>query len=489
MKKNDIIVYIISLLVATFFVLTNSDSTSPLFHEGRLDSDIFQYVGYAITKGKIPYTDVFDHKGLFLYWIEALGYLINPSWGVFFLQIINLSLVILIWNKILIRQPNLYVRLGTLFLCLLALYAYYSGGNLTEEWSLLPVSYPFLLYYKNQWSNRMDFSNGQLLTIGICMGILFLIRPNNAAPVVGMLIYCLFHSLWRKEYAYIGRSVGLILVGFLIPTLLAVIYMLVIAGKKGVFDMIYGTVIFNIEYSAGRGNTLIGNIKGHANYIYKVMLPLFPLFILLPRNRNNVLLVLLSTIITLLSLGGTCFYHYLMIFIPLLALSINCITSPKWLYLFIGFMILIYGKTFYRQFDIHHFQCSNIDSEYIAFEQVLSKIPEKDRDNIWNMGGGFLIRYFKKAGILQQNRMLLLFQLNISPSLYKTEAHKIQKSKPKYIIGADFAQSWMNDAMMYTPNTSDVYTISDLEFIQTNYSVISSAYWPDGTEIICYRRK
>ena len=105
MKERKFTVFLFSFLVATFFVVLNSDSTSPLlFAYSRwmcLDSDIFQYVGYTITKGQRPYTDIFDHKGLLLYWIEALGYIINPSWGVCVLQVVNLSATIFLWNKIL----------------------------------------------------------------------------------------------------------------------------------------------------------------------------------------------------------------------------------------------------------------------------------------------------------------------------------------------------------------------------------------------------
>ena len=487
MRKRNVLLYIFSLCIAAFFITTNSDSTSPLFHGRFLDSDIFQYIGFAMTKGKIPYTDYFDHKGLFLYWIEAIGYILNPYWGVFLLQIVNLSIVIFVWHRILEELPNVYARWSAIFLCLLALYAYYSSGNLTEEWSLLPISYPFLLYFRNQRNQKIHFSNSQLLAVGLCVGILILIRPNNVAPLIGLLLYCLFISLWKKEFNYIGSSIGLIFVGFLVPIIFTVVYMLIVGGKQGLLDMIYGTIGFNMEYSFGRSSALWGNLKEHVNYIYKVILPLFPLLFFLRRNLFNVILVIMSTIITLISLGGI-HYHYLIVFIPLLVISISCITNPKWLWAFVATMTFFYGKTFYRQFDIQHFYCLGIDPEFETFEQVLSAIPESERDSIWNMGGGFLIRDFKKAELLQRNRMFLLFQLNISPSLYKTESHRMQEVKPKYVIGAVFSQPWMGDALTYTPRLFDTSKMSDEEFVNSYYSIVSSAYCPDGTKVICYKR-
>ena len=492
MKERKFTVFLFSFLVATFFVVLNSDSTSPLlFAYSRwmcLDSDIFQYVGYTITKGQIPYTDIFDHKGLLLYWIEALGYIINPSWGVCVLQVVNLSATIFLWNKILSGISNLYLRWCSIFLCLLALYAYYNFGNLTEEWSLLPITYPFWLYFKNLRLSRTHFFNAQLLIIGLCVGILVLIRPNNVAPVMGLLLYCLFASLWKKDYMYIVRSLGLIFIGFLIPIALAIVYMLIVGGWQGLSDMYYGTIMFNVEYSIGRPNALWGNLSGNANYIYKVLLPLFPLLFFLRRDPNKILPVIVSTIITLFSLGGV-HYHYLIVFIPLLAISISCITEPKWLWVFALAVSFIYGRTLYRQFDLQHFQFEDKDSEYVAFERVLSVVPEEERDSIWNMGGGFLVRDFKKARILQMNRMFLLFQLDISPKLYESEAYRIQRDKPQYIIGANFSESWWIDKVLsYTPRITNEKTMLDMEFVNHNYREISSAYSADGTKIICYKR-
>src|SRR5512143_2942089 len=63
------------------------------------DEGVFVYVGRAILEGKIPYRDVWDHKGPLIYYINALGLWIGPNslWGIWLIESVLLaaSLVVL----------------------------------------------------------------------------------------------------------------------------------------------------------------------------------------------------------------------------------------------------------------------------------------------------------------------------------------------------------------------------------------------------------
>lgn len=52
------------------------------------DEAIYQYIGYLITKGRLPYLDVFDHKGIILYLLYATGYLINARHGQWIIDVV-----------------------------------------------------------------------------------------------------------------------------------------------------------------------------------------------------------------------------------------------------------------------------------------------------------------------------------------------------------------------------------------------------------------
>ena len=66
------------------------------------DANAYFTMGKGLMNGSIPYKDLFDHKGPFLYFLYGIGYLINNNsfFGVFILQIIAMSINIVCTFKI-----------------------------------------------------------------------------------------------------------------------------------------------------------------------------------------------------------------------------------------------------------------------------------------------------------------------------------------------------------------------------------------------------
>ena len=42
----------------------------PTIRENLVDKAVFVYIGEAMRNGQVPYRDIFDHKGPFLYFIN-----------------------------------------------------------------------------------------------------------------------------------------------------------------------------------------------------------------------------------------------------------------------------------------------------------------------------------------------------------------------------------------------------------------------------------
>ena len=81
MKNNKITMkeYLVSTIIVTIisgiFIYFFSQSTSPIV-EGyySYDSAIFQVVGKSWIRGIVPYSQCFDHKGPFVFLMNAIGY-------------------------------------------------------------------------------------------------------------------------------------------------------------------------------------------------------------------------------------------------------------------------------------------------------------------------------------------------------------------------------------------------------------------------------
>lgn len=485
-KTKTYIPWITTFLMSLFFVAVSSYSTSPLFYGRELDSHIFQYIGFSMLHGKIPYTDLFDHKGLLLYWINAIGYIIHPRWGLMLLQTFHLTLSMMIWYKILKSIKNEWTKYLILITSLIALYAYYNSGNLTEEWCLLFISYPILAYFESQKNNGV-FNNKQLFFIGVCLGAIAMIRLNNTAPVLGILLCCLIKAVWKKEYKYIERALKYSFLGFIILPILGCFHMFCLNGFAGIDDMFYAAILFNLDYAA---NSHIGShLLGEYSFIYKAILPMLFLLPSIKKERQNIIVLYASFVLTALTIGGASYIHYLEVFIPLLIASFACMHSFKIKYASIIILVLLYSKTVYRQFDWSHFLTSESDDYKEAFDKVIAPIPMEERGNIWNMCGGYMAEDFMCAGLLQQNRILLPFQMSISDRLYEEENEKIQKIKPKYVLFAIYSGDWQNQGLKYHKKHGYAESDADLKFVLDNYKVLATSYLPDGTQLFCYHLK
>ena len=477
LSSRNFLISCFFLFLATSFVVTYSYTTSPLFPIRNLDSEIFQYMGYIILHGKIPYTDYFDHKGLFLYFFNALGLLISKQWGVLLLQILYLTIVLVVWYKGIVVIKNQLLRIAIIPIALLCLHNYYNGGNLTEDWSLLFISFPIMRYIRNTELNRTHFTSLELLQIGICLGIITNIRINNIAPLFGLFVICAYDAIKRHEISYLLHSIYIIILGWLIPVFICTIYMYAVGGVRGVYDMIFANLVFNMDYNKTFPAPPL-NME-YVKYIYKILLPIPFLLIAGYKKKNLSLLIGIGYIVTLLTLGGKHYAHYYMVFIPLMVYSIG-IVKEKIRFLFIICILGLNLKTFYDQFSWNYY-FKSYENSAAKFGKLIENIPIEDRDKIWSYNGACLLKEYIGNDIIQCNRMFLAWHSDISKELKQTEYNKITKEHPKYVIYAYYSEKWMNRVANYGGKAIDE------DFIKKNYAVISSVSFQDGVKVDCYK--
>ena len=215
-----------------------------------------------------------------------------------------------------------------------------------------------------------------------------------------------------------------------------------------------------------------------------------PLYILpaIFKERQVVIPLLLAFLFTLISTGGRSYPHYFIVIIPLLVSSFACLPRYKIKYLALLALLFI-NVTLIRRSWMTYLPILLNNTYYESFCEVIRPIPDSKKNQIWNMGGGFLARDFIKAGLFQQNRMLLPFQLSISDRLFEEEGEKIQKVKPEYVIHAVYSDEYDNSLLQYTVQSDFKESESDYQFLIKNYDLISSVKREDDSMLYCYRIK
>ena len=146
--KAGVMLAIFALTVC--YQLFLATSLTPIgLNEGN-DSLVFKHIGLALLQGKVPYIDLFDHKGPIVYFIDALGIgLTSGRWGLYLVYCLYIAMTTYIWWL----TASLFVRpRQTVWPVAVALAAYLIvnvEGNLTEEWSLLPISYGLYVFVRH----------------------------------------------------------------------------------------------------------------------------------------------------------------------------------------------------------------------------------------------------------------------------------------------------------------------------------------------------
>lgn len=249
---KSVVIYLVFAMLSAVFLLVASHSTTPLISRYyAFDSSIFQTVGKMWSKGILPYKECFDHKGPVLFFIEMLGYSLGMDrLGLFVIQTLVDSAAFYVIYKTL----GLFVKNVMAFILTLPGYMVLAitidEGNLSEEYSLIFLA--LAVYCSTKYFIQIRKSDDvthpwkYAIVYGLCFGALVCIRMTNALILCCevLVIFCVL--LWNKEIKCIWKNA----IGFLAGILLCFApFLIYFAYRNGLYDLIYGTLIYNLQYT------------------------------------------------------------------------------------------------------------------------------------------------------------------------------------------------------------------------------------------------
>ena len=305
------------LVVCFVLMLICAGFTSPLYpHYIGLDTSMLLTIAKGIVNGKIPYMDLFDHKGPVYFWIYAAGYFAGGRTGVFVLQCMVLFVNLLLLERI---ADLFHVDSNKLLLSYFALFFFmFEHGGLTEEFSM-----PLVLagmYYELRFlkSGEEIHSPGIAFSYGLLLGLLSFIRLNNAIILCALLLCIMIILIRERQWKNLLFN---LLCGLLGIAVIAVPVCMYFNYQGCMFDMLYGTFLHNLGYA--KNNTHYPILSSSFLYFLILFIPAFYAMGVFwkkwrsARDRTYASL-LFATVMTYAMLVYTNVYlHYFVLGIPL----------------------------------------------------------------------------------------------------------------------------------------------------------------------------
>lgn len=470
-KKNydyeKFIPYLFLLNIAFIFLL--SSPNSPIGTTNSLtDSSVFRYIGLLMTENKIPYLDVFDHKGIFLYFLNYLGCLLNPKYGIWFIELILLFITLVFSYKTVRIYTNKLNSIIAVLLSYIPLIYTFECGNMTEELSL-PFIVISLYLFLRDWQSNKSVGNKNAIIIGMCCSAVLLLKPNLISLWVCLSIFLFINYLKNKDYKRLLWLILSFVTGIFIFALPFLIYLI----YNGAFNaFIYDYLIFNFTYSVKHGSVLMIDVISVfldiSKYVFIILISLI-CFSCDKSKREIALFNIFYLLVTffIIVMPKVTYAHYGMNIIPTFLIGfgylidyldkklLNSINNKKIKKILI--LLVFYSVTFA---DIKHLseQIKNQISGYNGYYNIenLIKSNSKKDDNVLVYGNEVIL--YLKTDRYTKNKYPYQFPISDISSKVKEEfKNTIKKDKPDLII----VRKDFNDKMK-----------DNIDFIEGEYHII-----------------
>ena len=448
MKKLSVktcLFFLIQITLLTGLLLIFSTSTSPLYpNEYGYDSAFFRFIGDSILKGKIIYKDIWDHKGPVFYFLQALGALHgtrNEKLSlIFVMQICSLTISVFIMDhidRLETKVKHQKLRFALLLICALSVcFSFFSGseaGNLTEEWSFLPISFSLFLFVKYSLNAVINPSHPCRYAFfhGINFTLLAFSRINNAISICAGILIIGLYLIIKRQWKNIFQNILFGILGICVITIPIFLYFM---QKQALNDMLFATFGFNLKYNVQKSHVNLDPYDIFFRYVPVIFT--FVIWIIhFFRTRKLHLIDAISLAVissnAVILFQNNIYTHYFVIFFPvLLLILILYVKSKHWpeIVLTIFFSIIYIGCAYQTA-------KSDIYTTYLpTFPTVNKFIPKSERDSAIAVNVHPEIYLNTRIFPCSRFAAYQMHHFSVAPEFEEEFNSTIKNAQPKWII-------------------------------------------------------
>jgi hypothetical protein len=319
--------FLIVLIMATLYM-----GSSPLYQTNPWDdSNAMLTMGRSIQQGLIPFVDIVEQRGPFIYFLYAIGAGISSTSfaGVFLIEVINIALIYYFGTRIaraLTNQDRLVPWIALIApATLLGTDAFRFGGS-PEEFAFTSVLYLLVLLIENDGR----FTNMSLPTyfwLGLNLGFIFWNKYSLVGTFAIFFLLCGFYLLFRRQWAHFIRVVAMSLLGFFVAALPILIYYACVGHLDALFNVYFvqNLTSYHVQDMGMKAQIkqLLGLVWTQLNRFALGWIVTILGWIIATRKGHNVTVELLLAFgsIIFVALQKVVFVYYPLVWLPFLALG------------------------------------------------------------------------------------------------------------------------------------------------------------------------
>ena len=292
------------------------------------DSSVFLYIGREMLQGKVPYVDLFDHKGIIIYFIQCMGLLLSlPGTysGVWLIEWASLFVTAVFMYKTVRMLTSSKTASYLVLLIIVFAFAssYIEGGNYTEEYALPWIAMATYVYLK--FFKTLRYRPVEVTALGVGCAVIAFLRVNMIGIWIAFTPLVVFFLLKERKCREILCCIGYFVGGLAAVCVPLGIYF-VLTGSLD--NMIKYYIQFNISYSGSKASVInqlktilaIGSGAHLAAVSFAVMVYRYVRF------KKIFLINMWGFAVSLFfaTMSGRTYSHYGLILFPLLVIPTWC---------------------------------------------------------------------------------------------------------------------------------------------------------------------
>ena len=442
---------IFSFIIALIALLITSKNSFLYVFNDWVDANAFFTVGKSWFNGVLPYKELFEQKGPFLYLIYGIGYLISNRTfhGVFIIEVIFFSIFLYYVHKIFHlyfdKKYSLFILPIIAFLTTTT--EYFVHGGSSEEFALPLIAISLYYYFKH--FKEKELTKKEIFINGLLAGLVLMMKYTILGFWIGFCLFILINYLRKKEFKKTVIFCIFFLLGMLIPFIIGLVYFLINNGLKEFIEVYFK---FNMtSYIDDNNSGIIGRIVcSFLIYINKIsILSIIPLLVLIIKEKNKLFFLSFAGIvyITIFFICyGLMFYtHYLLpivslviilntLFILLLLKKyIDKILNKKYRIIFLLILLIVFPFLTYKYANYNEY--ITMKKEDFVQYKYAKYINQYEEATLINMGG-LDFGVYTLTGIIPNTRFFEVQNVDYEKYRYNLdEMEKYIKNKEvKFIV-------------------------------------------------------